>query len=252
MKITRRMRNHYLKVLLKAVLLGGCILIAVIVSWRCCLQRLSRIEEKENICLYVLNKDMEAGEVLKEDDMIVQNVLSKEWDMKKATIHDFLGKHVKFTLKKDTILSDELVTEKNENEENVRKVCYSYMRNAYELKKGDYIDVRIAFPNGADFIILSKKEVLATEKNQNEINEGIWLSVTEEELLRMSSGVVDASMFDEAYIYATLYVDMLQRESVVNYPVNEVVEMLIKKNPNIVTIAQERETLKLRNKSLTS
>lgn len=248
MRITKRKRNHYLKVLLKALLVIMCVLTGMIASWRCCLRKTAYTEKKESCHLYLLNRDMEAGEVLAEKDLSVQSVLCKNHEMKKVSLDAFVGKQVKFALKQETILSEDLVTVKDAKVENLRKICYSYIRNSYELGKGDCIDVRISFPNGADFIVLSKKEVLRTENNENGISEGIWLSVTEEELLRMSSGVVDACMLDGAYIYATLYMNSLQKESIVNYPVNKVVEELIRKNPNIITIAQERKTLELRDK----
>ena len=248
MRITRRMKNHYKRVLFNAVILIACILTGVIVSWQCCIRKISHTEKRENVNLYMLNKDVEAGEVLKEKHLSVQAVSCGNGEMKEVSLQEFIGKQAKYPLLKGTILSDQLVTMKDEAVEDKRKLCYSYIRNAYELKKGDYIDVRIAFPNGADFTILSKKEVLQTEDNENGVSEGIWLGVTEEELLRMSSGVVDSYMLDGAYIYATLYINTLQRETIVNYPVNVVVQELIKKNPNIVAIAQERKTLELRNK----
>lgn len=248
MRITKHKRNHYRKVLLKALLVFICVTTGMVASWRCCLRRMTHAEKRESYYLYLLNRDMEAGEILEEADLSVRPVLCKNQDMKNVPLKAFVGKQVKFALRQETILSEDLVTVKDAKVENLRKICYSYIRNAYELGKGDCIDVRISFPNGADFIVLSKKEVLRTENNEHGISEGIWLSVTEEELLRMSSGVVDASMLDGAYIYATIYMNSLQKESIVNYPVNEVVKELIKKNPNIITIAQERKTFELRNR----
>ena len=40
----------------------------------------------------------------------------------------------------------------------------------------------------------------------------------------------------------------LQDTSIVNYPVNEVVEELIRKDPNIINVAQDKKTYELRSR----
>lgn len=248
MKITNRMRNRYLKILLRSTLWLGCILVCIIIGWKCCLRKVKNEGNRKSICLYILNKDMDAGEILTEKDVQIQNVYQRDGGLNRLSLQELVGKQVKYALRKDTILSSDLLSITQVTDEGLRKLSYSYIRNADKLVEGDYIDVRIFFPNGADFIILSKKQILKKEYDENGSDKGIWLSVSEEEILRMSSGVVDSYMFDGAYIYATLYMNTLQQEAVVNYPVNAVVEELIKKNPNIVAIAQEKKTLELREK----
>jgi hypothetical protein len=86
------------------------------------------------------------------------------------------------------------------------------------------------------------------EERESSEERVLWLGVNEEEILRMSSGVVDAYLFEEAYIYAVVYTSELQSSSIVNYPVNKVVEELIKKDPNIIQIAQDKKTYELRKR----
>ena len=203
-------------------------------------------EQKAYLC--VLKQGVEAGDVLKESDVKQVTVLSKGRDLSPIQIEACIGKQVKVTLKEGTILSDDLICEKNDSLESLRKISYEYVKNTDALNKGDFIDVRISFPNGADFILLSKKEVVHVQKKESGTSQELWMALTEEEILRMSSGVVDAYLFDGAYIYATIYLNQMQEESIVNYPVNEVVEELIKKDPNIVLIAQNQKTFELRSK----
>lgn len=208
-------------------------------------KRVSR-EQRTYLCL--LKHDVEVGSVLKESDVREVSVISEEEGIVPMQVEMCVGKQVKTSLKRGTIISEDLICKENATLERVRKISYEYIKNADALSKGDFIDVRISFPNGADFILLSKQEVLQVKKRDDGVSQELWLSLTEEEILRMSSGVVDAYLFDGAYIYATLYLNQIQEESIVNYPVNEVVEELIQKDPNIISIAQNQKTLELRSK----
>lgn len=103
------------------------------------------------------------------------------------------------------------------------------------LKIDDFIDVRIAFPNGEDYIVLSKKRV----RNLNKESGTIWLWLTEKELLEMSSAIVDAYLNEDSSLYTTVYVNgNLQEAATSNYPANMDVLTLIKDNPNIIEEAE--------------
>lgn len=114
---------------------------------------------------------------------------------------------------------------------------YHFIQLTDRMRKGDRVDVRISFPNGADFVLLSGKEI--ADIGYEAVNEeggvkSVWLYVTEEELLRVSSAVVDAYLNDGCEIYAVAYVSEDQKQAVVTYPVNEVVAELMEDDPNIV------------------
>ena len=100
----------------------------------------------------------------------------------------------------------------------------------------DMIDVRILFPDGSDYIVLSKKEI-------SNVNLGTCIFTTvlnEEEILRYSCAIVDAYTTTGARLYTTRYVESsLQNASVPNYPVRDVTRLLLQSNPNVVTTAAE-------------
>ena len=100
----------------------------------------------------------------------------------------------------------------------------------------DMIDVRILFPDGSDYIVLSKKEI-------SNVNLGTCIFTTvlnEEEILRYSCAIVDAYTTTGARLYTTRYVESsLQNASVPNYPVRDVTRLLLQSNPNVVKTAAE-------------
>lgn len=248
MKNIRRRRTYYLRIVFRSLLFIVCGLICFgigVFGMRFCYKREVR---KKEICISILNKDVEAGCILEAGDIKEVMVVNEKQDIKPITSRACIGKQTKIPLKKGTVLCEEILCEENALLENVRKIAYSYIKNADKLRKGDLIDIRISFPNGADFILLSQKEILSVKAEEGTSDYELWLALTEEEILRMSSGVVDAYLFDGAYIYATVYLNQMQEKSIVNYPVNEVVEELIKKDPNIIEIAQNQKTLELRSK----
>lgn len=103
------------------------------------------------------------------------------------------------------------------------------------LKIDDFIDVRITFQNGEDYIVLSKKRI----RNLNKDTGTIWLWLTEKELLEMSSAIVDAYLNEDSSLYTTVYVNgNLQEAAISNYPANVDVLSLIQDNPNIIEEAE--------------
>ncbi|WMT42914.1 hypothetical protein RE628_11870 [Paenibacillus sp. D2_2] len=109
-----------------------------------------------------------------------------------------------------------------------------------ELKQKDVVDIRIQFPTGQDYILLSKKRV-------ESLSPGVVTStLNEEEILLLSSGIVDAYLH-KASIYALKYVEpYLQREAIMTYPPSDAVLQVIRKDPNIVDMAEHALTATIR------
>ncbi|PCL94893.1 SAF domain-containing protein [Paenibacillus lautus] len=118
------------------------------------------------------------------------------------------------------------------------------MKSVYlpsDLRKGNVIDVRVQFPTGQDYIVLSKKKIDRLQ------NPAFWTTLSEQEILLLSSALVDAYLHD-ATLYALTYVEPeLQERAIPNYPPNAEVTKLIASNPNIVKKAEKQLELTLRN-----
>lgn len=107
----------------------------------------------------------------------------------------------------------------------------------------DYIDVRIMFPNGEDYLVLAKKQI-----NKIVLDSSlIYCYLNEEEILRLASATVDAFTMTGAKIYATRYVESnLQKEATPDYLVSAATIDRMVADPNIVTLATETMNLQAR------
>lgn len=120
----------------------------------------------------------------------------------------------------------------------------TYIKLPTLLKKGDYIDIRISFPDGEDYIVVTKKQVEKVEYQEDNNQSTMWIHLLENERLHLSSAIVEAAAYEGAGIYAISYVlPEIQEEAVVNYPVNQNVYNLILNNPNIVDEAIKKLTI---------
>lgn len=131
-----------------------------------------------------------------------------------------------------SVYEGELITD------DMRLHKYTFIHLTEQMKKGDYIDIRISFPNGADFVLLSKKQIQDISWSEDGQENALWLHISEEEILRLSSAAVEAFLNDGCRIYAVMYIGKNQKAAIMNYKVNEVVAQLIEDDPNIVKKAE--------------
>jgi hypothetical protein len=217
-------------------------------------------EEKKDISLeeYVHIDNLKKVVVTKEDiimgDKITAEMLDVVYIEGEATeyaldLTDIIGKRsggnilkgmpiVKNNLFEDIVVSDDL-----------RNHEITYIELPSLLKKGDYIDIRIVFPDGEDYIVVSKKQVQRVEySEEGTLLSTMWVNLHENERLHLSSAIVEAAAYETAKIYAISYVlPDLQEEAIVNYPVNTNVYELIINNPNIVDEAIKKLTIRGEN-----
>lgn len=151
--------------------------------------------------------------------------------------------YAKTDMKSNTLLSKSMLYKDTKISKSTREAEYSFINLPLNLNEEDSVDIRIQFPSGDDFILLPKKKI----KDISGLT--VWINVEEEEILRMSSAVVDAYI-EGAKIYAISYVDKnMQDAPIPTYPVKKNVNDIIKKSPNIVGLAESvlidrnRETL---------
>lgn len=117
---------------------------------------------------------------------------------------------------------------KEDISDDIRLHEYSFLDMHDEISEGSYIDIRITFPNGEDYIVAEHKKVI------NRKDSSIYVYVTEEEILLMSSAKVDLDTFEGANVYAILYAKDYQNPASKDYPANEYVCELADWDPNII------------------
>lgn len=112
-----------------------------------------------------------------------------------------------------------------------------------DQQPNDYIDVRIMFPTGDDYLVLAKKQV----KNLVLNSSLFYTYMTEEEILRLASATIDAYTITGTKIYVTRYVaGNVQNAGTPDYLVKQETLDRLAKDPNVLTLAQNTMNLQAR------
>ncbi len=159
-------------------------------------------------------------------DMTPKNIIT--------SAEDVVGKITKININQNGTVVNSMIYEKGRVTPDLRVAEYNTIMLPTKLQKDDVIDVRINFPTGQDYTVLGKKTVYGLN-----VNGTVWLDVDEQEILTMSSAVIDAYLQD-GIIYALTYKDpQIQEEPQINYPVNMEVLDLMLNDPNIILNAKQ-------------
>lgn len=190
---------------------------------------------------WALAREKTAGERITRQDLasvtMAVNHVPDNWIRASEQI---VGKAVKITVSPNTIITESLLYEEGAVPDDLRYREMGFIQLPGELKAKDVVDVRIQFPTGQDYILLSKKRIESLSPGV------ITATLDEAEILLLSSGIVDAYLH-KASIYALKYVEpYLQREAIPTYPPSDAVLQVIRKDPNIVEKAEHALTSSLR------
>lgn len=151
-----------------------------------------------------------------------------------------IGKRAKVELEPGTPMLASLLQKDQPVLKDVRLKEFQVIQLPSNLKAEQFIDVRIGFPTGEDFVLLSKKQVRQLDGNV------VWLEVNELDLLQTSSAIIDAYL-QGARLYALPYVEPgLQEAAIVNYPANPKVLDLMEIDPNLLETAKTELARSLR------
>lgn len=192
--------------------------------------------------VYMSNNKVIAGTIISEEDFYLteiyssvdQNQYISQGDMGKILIIDIEPKVPIIR----AMISDEII------QKDLREEELNMLLLPSNLIKNQYVDVRIGFPNGEDYIVLSKKKIQQVQLPNNTV----WLWVDEKEILMLSSAIVDAYLNKGSKLYTVTYVaPTTQEKAILNYPVNKDVLEVIKNNPNILEEAKKSLSDKARN-----
>ena len=139
----------------------------------------------------------------------------------------------------NTVITPDMVSEGQLVKSDVRTQEYNVITPLTQLETGDYIDVRLRTPDGRDLIVVSKKEVTIPEIEGIPSATTMWMNLSEEETLMMSSAIVESYMIEGAKLYAARYVEPgMQDGATETYVPNDETRSLIERDPNIVEEAK--------------
>ena len=147
----------------------------------------------------------------------------------------------KIDLKAGTILTKDMLTTSSEQVTNdLRKQEYNMLSLPTDLVDGDFVDVRIRFGNGQDYIVVSKKQVSIPEIAGAPAEGVININLSEDESIAMSSAIIELYQLKAVEMYVSRYTDPgMQAAATPTYPVSAEALNLMDSNPNIVDEAKQ-------------
>ena len=142
------------------------------------------------------------------------------------------------SLEPGTIITESMVDLEERLEQDVRYVEFNMLISPIELEIGDYVDIRITLPDGQDMIVLSRKHI------HNIAGETVTFRLSEYEILRMNSAIVENYIMRASILYMVRFVDAgLQRNALLpTYEPSTVVRELIARNENIINDIRNQYT----------
>lgn len=241
--VTRFERRRKIKIILLSVLIAIVSLVIGAVSIFFYLEK-QRIEDDKKIeerkrYVYLAKNKIFSGEVLNNDNM-KKVYLECNMPMEYYITEEEIGTMAVIPIEVDMPILKTMCTSTTITDE-LREVACEVVKLNDNLVENDYVDIRLRFLNGEDYIVLSKKSVhsLSTLEKQNQGEETCYLWMTEEEILNFSAAIVDAYLYNGSSFYTVKYLEpQLQEASVVTYlPRLGTLEMM-KQYPEIVETAK--------------
>ncbi len=191
---------------------------------------------------YVAKRNIKAGEDISKENVdyklifssVPENAYISEEDLGKISLLDI---EESVPVQKSMITDHKISDDLREEEFNV-----FYLNS--NLKEGEFVDIRILFPNGEDYVVLSKKAV----KNLALADGNCFMWLNAEEILTISSAIVDAYLNEGSKLYTVKYIEpLIQEASIVTYNPNQEVINLIKSDPNVVQRAAHNLSIEMRS-----
>ena len=236
----KKARNSFLLGMLVTFII--CAIIGIMVYILIVLPENKEKSERGQVkTVYVLNRDVKSGEeitasMFKQIDSYENLVPANS--VNAATIANITsGKKVvaRIDMYKNTVVTQNAVAlEEEQLTDDVRTMEYNMLMLPINVTIGDYVDVRITFPNGQDFIVIAKKEIKNIQGNT------VTFEMSEAEILMLNSAVVESYIMKASNIYVAKYVEpgMQEKASNTYTPTSEVIR-LINADSNIVTEAKQ-------------
>lgn len=191
--------------------------------------------ETNKMFVYVASEDLKKGTVLEEGvNVEVQEAVTALPSVLYLQ-EDDMGKTLTVDVAAYEPIMASMVTAETLTQD-MREVEIGVAHLMVDQQNLDYVDIRIMFPNGEDYVVIPKVKV----NNLLLENSIFYTALNESEILTLASATIDAYTISGAKIYTTRYIESnLQEESIANYPVRGDILSLIATDPNILEVAQE-------------
>ena len=178
----QRKANNYLLIgVLVTLLITGSIIVLLFMKLNT-LQKEKQAEKSSMKNVYVVSKDVKSGEKVSLENLKQKSVSSSILPKDTLNVADLTDDTIaKIDLSAGTVVTSNMVSESDEKTtDDLRKQEYNMVILPSQIQNGDYIDIRIKFSNGVDYIVASKKkvEIPEVENPTSYIDKGSLLYAT--------------------------------------------------------------------------
>lgn len=158
---------------------------------------------------YVFADNLLEGDTIASSDLLLVDVKgeSAPIDSFSGDKSELVGRRVRINAEKKTIVTESMLMDEVDKEPQIseRLQEFNMFLLPSDLIEGDYVDLRITFPSGENYIIVAGKEI---KKLGNTVDSNtIFLQLDEEEIVRTTAAILESYMSDGIKIYATKYVE---------------------------------------------
>lgn len=148
-----------------------------------------------------------------------------------------VGRKLKINVSTNTTLTEEMLVDVEETTDDLRLEEFSMVTLPSDTVEGEYVDVRVLFPTGEDFSVLIGKKV------EKYTDSTVFFKLTEDDILSMSSAIVEAYLYNGSKIYATKYIDPFNQ--LYNHTKVDYVEKYEGATPALIELKQEEKLKEL-------
>ena len=246
----RRARNSFLIGFLVALIIMALVVLLLLYKIKNLNEAKEALESKQRTVL-VATADLKSGEEVTMDSFkteVVQTTMDTtqiieedDFKFKDDKTGDTIEKYsedgtqlqkklvMKVGVPANSIVTKDMVAEVDGQATDDQRIQeYNMIILPSELRNGDYVDIRVRFPKGQDYIVVSKKKIEQCTADT------IWVKLTEEEILSLGNAIVESYTAEGTKLYATTYTEPgLQNAATPTYAVSEDVLKLINTDPNI-------------------
>ncbi len=241
-RLKRSTRQHIIVSVLCVFIFGGVFLTAYFTvtsnlkkNYQSRIDSLSHELESKKIYVYQAKKDISAGSRITKDLLTYSGVLSEQPQSNFITESE-IGKVALIDIKTGTEVLKTMLTGEVADD-TLREVEFNTFLLSSNLKEHDTVDIRILFPNGESYVVLSKK----TARNLDLENSSCFMWLDSEEILRVSGAIVDCFINEGSRLYTVKYIEpQIQEASLITYTPGTDVLKLIQEDPNVVRKAADK------------
>lgn len=163
-----------------------------------------KYNERFTKSVVVANREIIQGEIITDDMLsVVGNININTIPNRNSTYTDksmVAGMTAKYNIPAKVTLTNDMVTDDIVSAD-IRSQEINTVLMPSDLNQDEYVDIRIMYPNGTDYIVLQQKKI------EKIIDQTFWINLSEDQRLLLNSAIVDSYLTQGTKLYATKYVD---------------------------------------------